>query len=281
MPSIFATNLVFARYQGRIQFRDKIMGGIPKDPKIIEGWLRSKTGVTSEEEIKQMVLRTLEESGAEVRPDMTFEELEAAASKIAGVKNTNGFKVTEPGPGGKLYIESRYIKACLRECVNIEYAGERMGPTRKGAKAFFAERAFVNPDKIVLNHIGGAGKVVPIGPQPDGVDLFIGHVTGPKGPQSTLTYHEYVINPVIDFEVMVSHDCVGADDWAAIWVNAQEIALGALRSQGFGRFDVLAWKCIEPARRKRVQINGYKIEAVDDDAPDGVVAQAEAVAAAV
>jgi hypothetical protein len=262
MASIFDSTKIFSTYEGQIQFRDKIMGGIPKDPKIIEAWLRSKTGVTGDEEIRRMTLRTLEEMGADVRPDMTYEELVSASEKVAGQKNTNGFKVTD----GKLYIESRYLKACLRECVNIEYAGTRMGPTKKGAKAYFAERAFINPDKVVLNHLGPSGEITPV-TEPDGVELFIGHVTGPKGPQSTLTYHEYVENAVISFQVMVSHDCIGADMWEAVWVTGQEIALGALRSQGFGRFDVLRWECTHKPAKKivRVAADGYSMEAVDPD----------------
>jgi hypothetical protein len=275
MASIFDSSKIFATYAGRIQFRDRIMGGIPKDPKIIEAWLRTKTGVTGEEEIRRATVRTLEELGIEVTADMSYEDMVKASEGVAGKKNTNGFKVT---PEGFLYIESRYLKACLRECVNIEYAGTRLGPTKKGAKAYFAERAFINPDKVVLNHIGPDGTLVPIR-EPDGVELFIGHVTGPKGPQSTLTYHEYVNEAVIDFEAMVSHDCIGASMWESVWVTGQEIALGALRSQGFGRFDVLRWECTHAPKKKVVQTSedGYTLEAVD---PEVAEARANGKAAA-
>lgn len=217
---------VFTTYHARICFRDKLMGGVPKDPKIIEGWLRSKAGIEDTEEVKQAMLRTLSELGADVRPGMTYDELVAASEQLATSKQTNGFKVGECG----LYIESRQIKSMLKESTNILFAGDRWGKTKKGPKSFVAERVFVNPDKLFLGT-----------KEPTGVDLFIGHTSGPRGPQSNLTYYEYVTEPEIEFTVMVAEDAIPQENWAQIWVHAQENGLGALRSQGFGRFDIMQW----------------------------------------
>ena len=225
-----ATSDVFATYHARIAFRDRLMGGIPKNPKIIEGWLRSKAGIEQEEEIRRATLRTLLELGADVRPDMSFEELERASEALAASRQTNGFKVAEQG----LYVESRAVKAMLKESINILYAGDRWGKTKKGPKSFFAERVFINPDHLWLGRT-----------EPDGVEMFIGHVSGPKGPQSTLTYHECVERATIDLDVMVLRDEVSEGHWPEIWRHAQENGLGALRSQGFGRFDIEAWDRVE------------------------------------
>lgn len=221
---------VFTNYRARIVFRDKIMGGTPKNPKLIEGWLRSKAGVTKVEENRMMMLRTLLELGADVTPDMSFEELEVASEGLAASKQTNGFKQDENG----LYLESRTIKAMLKECCNILYAGDRWGKTKKGPRSFLAERVFVNPDKVRLGVM-----------EPDGVDLFIGHTSGPKGPQSNLTYYEYVQRAEIEFEVMVLQDAIEHEHWPELWLAAQENGLGALRSQGFGRFDIEAWDVVK------------------------------------
>ena len=226
---------LFTTYQARIEFRDKIMGGVPKDPKIIEGWLRSKAKIDDVEEVRRALLRTLVELGAEVTADMSYAELEAASVQLAATKNTNGFKVD---PIGGLYLESRTIKSMIKECVNILFAGDRWGKTKKGPRGFTAERVFINPDRVALDR-----------QEPDGIELFIGHTSGPKGPQSNLTYHEYVTRAVIHFAVMVAHDEVPLDAWPQIWVHAQENGLGALRSQGFGRFDIQQW---EPIKRGRV-----------------------------
>lgn len=222
--SIFADRTrLFTHYRVAIQFRDKIMGGTPKDPKIIEGWLRSKAGVTDETEILNMTRRTLEQLGLELPEDATIEDMIAASEQIAAVKSTNGFL---RGPFG-LYIPGRYVKAMLKECTNVLYAGERWGPTKKGPKNYLAERVFCVEDEIYLGR-----------DEPDGIEMVIGHVTGPQGPRSTLGYHEYCERATTAFTVMSLNDCISADQWAELFELAQEEGLGALRSQQHGRFDV-------------------------------------------
>lgn len=215
----------WTRYRATLQFREKLMGGIPRDPKLIEGWIRTKTGLI-DNEMKSLLIRTLNESGVEVREEMTPEEIDEAASKIAGLKETTGLKRDEYG----LFVEERQVKAMLKECVNVLYAGERVGPTKKGAKAYFTERVFVNPDRIYLGI-----------DEPSGIEMIIGHVSGPQGPRSTLGYHEYALRPTVTFDVLVARDLIEESWWPDIWRHAQENGFGALRSQGHGRFDLVEW----------------------------------------
>jgi hypothetical protein len=224
---IFDTVDLFTVYGVRIAVRDRLMGGVPMNPAVVEGWLRSRAGLTEREELRRLTLKTLIEMGHEMPAEATDDEIDGALKKIAGIKNTVGFKRDENG----LYLESRCVKAGLKESVNILFAGEKWGATRKGPKSFFAERVFVNPTKISLGRA-----------QPDGVELFIGHVTGPTGARSTLTYHEYVQAPVLEFELLVCRDAVAHEVWPEIWRHLQENGLGALRSQDFGRFDIEAWE---------------------------------------
>jgi hypothetical protein len=206
------------------------MGGVPKDPAVVEGWLRAKTGVTDSQEIQTMMRRTMIEQGT-WRENMSPEEIEEASRKVAEARETAGFK---RDPEGGLYIESRQIKALLKEATNILYAGDKWGATRKGPKSFLAERVFVEPDMLWLGRT-----------EPDGVHLAIGHPSGPQGPKSTLGYHEYTQRSEIEFEVKVTRDSIEPEWWADIWVQSQELGLGALRSQGFGKFDLLEWEAIE------------------------------------
>ena len=227
---------LFTTYHAKLTFRDKVMGGTPKDPKIITSWLRVKTGVTDdEEELRRMMLRTLLELGATfpegVDPaNATHEQLVEASERLAN-KQAVGFKC-DPEHG--LYLEGRVVKSMLKENTNILFPYQsqegKWGATKKAARSYLAERVFVNPDRVWLGR-----------KEPDGVDLFIGHTNGPSGPQSNLTYYEYVARATIEFDVIVAQDGVKADHWPQIWVMAQENALGALRSQGFGRFEVMAW----------------------------------------
>lgn len=221
---------IFTTYRARIIFRDKLMGGTPKDPKIIEGWIRSKAGVSDDEEVRQMLLRTLLEIGADVTPDMSYDELVVASEALAAVKQTQGFKQDATG----LYVESRTIKAMLKECTNILFAGDRWGKTKKGPRSFLAERVFVDPDRVYLGCT-----------EPDGIELFIGHTNGPRGPQSNINYVEYVANASIEFTLKVARDDIPHEAWPQIWQLAQENGLGALRSQGFGRFDIVEWEPVK------------------------------------
>src|SRR5215831_9198885 len=82
-------------------FRDKLIGGVPKDPRLIEGWLRARAGLEDAQEIRQAMLRTLGELGVDVHEDMTFEQLEQASAALAARKQTTGFKLGEHG----LYVE--------------------------------------------------------------------------------------------------------------------------------------------------------------------------------
>lgn len=229
--SVFADRMtsLFTTYKCTIKMRGKLLGGIPKSPDVIEGWLRSRAGINQDEEVRQAMLRTLVELGAEVSPDMNYEQIEEASKALAAVKSTNGFKQNASG----LYIEDRQIKALIKEGVNILYAGERWGKTKKGPRNFTAERVFVQPSEIPLGR-----------KEPDGIELMMVHANTPQGPRSSLSYHEYVDEAEITFEVDSLRDEIGPEQWAEVWVLAQENGLGACRSQSYGRFDVVGWDAI-------------------------------------
>jgi len=218
---------LWTTYHATLVFRDKLMGGIPKDPKIIEGWLGKKVGISDQEEMRMMALRTLVELGYEVPADATYAQMREAVESLAGVKQTEGFKQCEGG----LYQESRTVKAMLKEVTNILFAGDRWGVTKKGPQKFLAERVFVNPDKILLQRS-----------EPDGIYTFIGHVEDKNGRRATLAYIEYAETPTLEFDVQVARDAVKPEDWALIWAHAQDNGLGSKRSQGFGRFDIEGWE---------------------------------------
>lgn len=223
----------FAGYSVQLVFEDKIIGGIPKDPKIVQGWLRSKAGITEARELFQVTARTMEENGtpldvsptalAELDADEMYNIIDRASEEQAALKSTNGFKIDDGG----LYIEDRQIKAMLKESTNILFAGERWGKTKKGPKSFVAERVFVRPGRI---HLGCE--------EPDGVELVVGHVTDKLGKRSTLGYHEYVERPVIEFDLEVLRDELSYEQWGQLFLHAQSSGLGALRSQSYGRFEV-------------------------------------------
>ncbi len=236
MAGIFAKDAgIWNYWQVTFQLRDKLMGGVPKDPKIIEGWLKTKGIFTNDEDIKHELVQTMRELGMEATPDMSTEEVfalqEEAAGNVSSVKNTNGFKSDEQG----LYIEGRQLKAALKESANIMFGGERVGPTRKGFKNYVAERLMVIEQKVYLDRT-----------QPDGIETVIGHVTGPQGPRSTLGYTEYCVQPKITFHVKElkvmqkgGEPPITDMQRKRLYTCMEEQGIGALRSMQHGRFDLV------------------------------------------
>jgi len=231
-------------YQVTICFRDKVIGGIPKQPQLVDIWLKSQAGISQDVHRKRLALKTIRQiRGEDVKQVdlMTDDEVYRAIQELcdaeAGVVG-NGFK-RDPQIG--LYLESRQVKAMLREAVNIAFAGARWGITQKGPNSWFREHVFVDPDRIPL----GVS-------EPTGELDFVGHVEDRYGPRSILQRVEYVERPSITF--YVSHlrlpnevePVLTVSEWLVIWQTCQEIGLGAMRSQGFGRFDVLEFVRVDP-----------------------------------
>ncbi len=238
---VFDDVKLFKVYRGELVIRDRLVGGIPKNAKLIEAWLRSKLGTKFEQEIFNMAKRTMADQGLDVEDATTFEALEKVSEAIADERQSTGFKSDENG----IYIEGRQVKAMFKESTNIVFEGEGWGKRAKrsgggdtngkNAKSYLAERVFVNPDRIYL-HMA----------EPSGVDTFIGHIIGPKGPQSTLAYYEYALQPHIEIEVLMLKTARDIEqNWGMIWKHAEENGLGAMRSQSFGRFDLASWDEVE------------------------------------
>jgi hypothetical protein len=216
---------LWTRYRVTIRIDNRLMGGVPKDPKVIEGWLKARMGLDQGDQLRDMVATTLRNLGHEVPAQATEAEIEQAIHSTVGDKSTNGFLRDEHG----LFIEGRQVKALLKETTSIlyPYAIAKWGVTRKAPRSFLAERVFCEEDRIPLGR-----------QEPDGVASFIGHVTGPQGPRSTLTYVEFCERPVLSFTVMSLEDAITLDVWDRILETAQREGLGALRSQGHGTFTV-------------------------------------------
>lgn len=118
---------VFSLYAGAVTWRDRLAGGTPSDPKLIEGWLKSKMpGMTNDLERRHMLLKTLREMGAEIPETddvmaIDMAQLEEAATRVASSRGANGFKRPNRRVGldgtvehpGYLAIETRHLKAGL------------------------------------------------------------------------------------------------------------------------------------------------------------------------
>lgn len=96
-----STAALFNRLQITIALKDKLIGGIPTDPKMIAGWIAALMPEVKAEERAALA-------------DKTLTELPAATEEAAKSMWTM-FKRDDSG----IYLEERNIKALFKECSNI------------------------------------------------------------------------------------------------------------------------------------------------------------------
>lgn len=204
------------RYAGTIVVHH-LVGGTPSDPRVAEGWIRSKLDST-DALIQDAVAEIMAERGLD--PD-------AAAEELARRKHLNGFKRDDNG----LYIEGRQLKSCLKEAAGILisnlWANRKWGSTRKGTLSFMPEHLCIDEDRLYLGVT-----------EPTGIDQrFVSTWRG-----TGIQLEEFVDDAKISFTLSTDYDFTD-EDWGQLWITAErQVGLGASRSQGFGRFEVVEWR---------------------------------------
>lgn len=246
----------FIRFRVAIQFEDKVCGGIPNDPKIVQSWIASKTGIKDEERLRAMAAKFIAmDGGIDPNASVDLGVLDKAVEDVANVTNLCVFRRDENG----IYLENRHIKACLRESTNILYAGTRFGPTKKSPKSFVAERLFVEEMRIYLKERDDSNNLR-TKRRADGTLTFTGHVSGPTGERAVLTRYEYAIQPEAHFHIRVAtdpknnqlYDDLDERRILETLAHCERIGLGALRSQSMGMFKVIDWARVEKRHKMRV-----------------------------
>jgi hypothetical protein len=217
--SVFAKHATKAwpfKFTGTLHVRN-IAGGTPSDPKVAEGWLKTKLA-DKDDLIREAVATTMAERG------ITADE---AAAEVDMLKHLNGFKRDDQG----LYIEGRQLKAALKEAASVAVASGKLnargwGKTNKGLLSYLAEHVMVVEDRL---HLGVT--------EATGITQRFVHTWRGTGIQ----YEEYVEDAKVDFTVIADHDFTD-EQWAMIWLTGEQQGIGASRSQGFGRYEVTRWE---------------------------------------
>lgn len=223
-----------------------IVGGVPSDPKVAEGWIRAKV-TDSDDRIQELIAQTIVERRVDT---------EEAIKIVNSMKNLNGFKRT---PAGVLYIEGRQIKAALKEAVSVAAAAGKIqqkgwGETKKWIKGFFPEHVFVVENVVELGVT-----------EPSGILQQFPHTYN----GSSIQYQEYVDDAVLRFNVVADWKFT-KKDWEMIWTTGELQGLGASRSQGYGTYSVTRWdETIHASALK------FKSGGADDD-DEGVADEADA-----
>lgn len=207
------------RFAGTLHVTN-IHGGVPNDPKTIEGWLKTK--VMEKDSITQSVIaKIMEDRGV---------DHEKAVEVLAGEK-VNGFHRDERG----LYIPGNHLKASLKEAVSVAANAGKITAKgwgapddpryKKGIKQWFPEHVFVLEDRLYLGALAATG-----------VDQrFTRSQYG-----SSITREEVVEKAIINFTIETDHDFT-EEQWAMIWLTGEQQGLGSSRSQGYGRYEVVSW----------------------------------------
>ncbi len=210
------------KFSGTLTFTNQVRGGTPSDPRVAEGWLRSKMEAT-DEIIQGMIAEVMESRGVDQN---------AAIEEVKKRKMLNGFKKDSNG----LYLEGRTLKAGIKEAAMVCVAsgkldGTKWGKTNKGLKAFVAEHIVVKEDRLYLKK--GRKKVI----EPDSVEQKFVHTFQGNG----ISYEEAVTKASLDFTVASDWEFT-EEQYAMIFLTGGEQGLGSSRSQGFGRYTVTKWE---------------------------------------
>lgn len=199
---------IYEKYDVELKFREKLLGGVPKNPEMIKGWLNAKVSkgelTASEQEISAMAAATGEEMAATTQEN----------------KSWTGFKKDDNG----LYIEGRQIKAMMKECATTL----KLMVKHRGLKQVLQHGTVIKPQRIYL------GKK-----EPDGYEESVCHTW--RG--SALKRNDFVEGCTIEFQIwVVNTNILTKKRVKTLFELGQENGLGASRSQDYGKFHVMKLK---------------------------------------
>lgn len=217
----------FTRYAAEFQIDGVLVGGIPKDPDVIKGFLKARLDM-GDADLIELAQQTYAEMTAAGEEPPTDDLADAVARKFEG---GNGFKHVD----GQLVYEGRCMKAALKEASNIcypgtDWPGQKKAKLRKGLKNAAAERVFI------------VERFIPLGvTEPSRTEQRVKHVTGPQGPRSAINVVDVVEKPLLCFTVAVLDDFIPAEAWGRIWQTIEQNGVGADRARGDGTGELIRW----------------------------------------
>lgn len=226
MDERFSTKRLYDKYLVKIAMREDLRGGKPKDKELLERHIIRKTGHEDE------LTKKMTEDAVKGLPP-TENDLDEQVEK-----SSSGFLAESEGKHkGELYIDTFQLKAMFRQSAQMLGIYKK----KRGSKNMCAEGAeikgTVHEARVYL------GKK-----EPDGTYMGVVHAMTPKGPISGIKHVDFVTKPVLTFEIWVlttpaaETRHIGESDIIDILTFSQENGVGADRSQGCGKFDVVEFQ---------------------------------------
>lgn len=131
---------------------------------------------------------------------------------------------------GGLFIEARQVTAMIRECA----ATLSLIKEVRGLRQHLWHGVFVKPTRLYLGV-----------QEPSGTLEVVGQVQTARGPRSIRKKVDYVLGAQIDCEIWaLTNGRLAEEHLRRVLVLAQESGLGAMRTQGYGQFDLTEFRPI-------------------------------------
>lgn len=202
---------LWQRYRVVLQVEGQFGAGLPKNP----------------EEIKKMLETRM--PGRKPEDAVPIEEL---AEQVAGEVGEADEEEAKPGwitfksdPGG-LYAEGRTVRGHLKDCAGVLAQG--IFAEIKNFRSKFVNRVYVETRNIRLGK-----KAI------DGTEERYIQVITKKGPRSAPKWIDYVLDPRLEFDLLVLDDGLITEEiLRTILAYGAVHGMGAERSQGWGRYTV-------------------------------------------
>ena len=218
---------IFRKFNVKLQFRNRIYGGLPKSKELVKNYVEAKFG---------------SEDASIVETDLDLEEEEE--------KVRTGFKRCPARDA--LYIGDYAVKAMMKQCISLLKLTVQLRGSKQTLREGTAVKGLVG-DKLTEEKVF----FQPFRPKEDGIEDFAGHVQTMQGMRSILKSAEYLIKPTLEFQIwclgvrMEGTKDVNPDHLQDILELGQEVGLGSQRSFEKGKFDVVEFSEIDPPVKKK------------------------------
>jgi len=207
------------RYKVEIQFEKRVVGTLPKNPDMIQAWVKSR-------------IKNDDKKADDMAEKISYEVM----AQVEADKKWVCFKSDEKG----IYIEDRNIQAMLRESGTSLELFKGVGSVAR--KQAFQHALFIEPSKIYFER---GGKIIK---QPDGQQERMIHVMTRMGPRDSIKREDFIdVGAEMNFsiKIIIPYNKKDANLTKGhikdMMDLGQNIGLGGSRSQCFGQFKLTSF----------------------------------------